>query len=87
MHYGFAPPVRPSEIRNTSRLQNGYMGMPIFVEDDEAELLWPGSFRQVAEAGNPHPSFVLTESSNINFVEVTPPVEIDNSTPDLTLKL
>ncbi|GMY24785.1 zinc finger protein 4-like [Fagus crenata] len=87
VHYGFAPPVRPSEIRNTSRLQNGYMGMPIFVEDDEAELLWPGSFRQVAEAGNPHPSFVLTESSNINFVEVTPPVEIDNSTPDLTLKL
>ncbi|XP_050270077.1 zinc finger protein 4-like [Quercus robur] len=87
-HYGFVPPVRPSEVRNNTRFQNGYMGMPIFVEDDEAELLWPGSFRQVAEAGNPpHPSFVLTESSNINFVEVTPQVDIDNSTPDLTLKL
>lgn len=87
-HYGFVPPVRPPEIRNTAKFQHGYMGgMPIFVEDDEAELLWPGSFRQVAEASNPHPSFVLTESSNINFVEVTPPVDIDTSTPDLRLKL
>lgn len=87
-HYGFVPPVRPPEMRNTTKFQHGYLGMPIFVEDDEAELLWPGSFRQVAEAGNAHPSFVLTESSNINFVEMTPSVDIDNSTvPDLTLKL
>lgn len=75
-------------MRNATKFQHGYLGMPIFVEDDEAELLWPGSFRQVAEAGNAHPSFVLTESSNINFVEMTPSVDIDNSTvPDLTLKL
>jgi len=86
-HYGIVPPVRPPEIRNGTKFQPGYLGMPIFVEDDEAELLWPGSFRQVSEAGNPHPSFVLTESSNINFVEMTPSVDIGNSTPDLTLKL
>lgn len=87
VHHGFTPPVRPTDIRNTARFQHGYMGLPIFMEDDEAELLWPGSFRQVAEAVDPHPGFVLTESSTINFVEVTPPVDIDNSTPDLTLKL
>lgn len=86
-HYGVAPPVRPSDTRCTTKFQHGYLGMPIFVEDDEAELLWPGSFRQVDEAGNPHSSFVLTESSKINFVEMTPSVDIDNSTPDLTLKL
>ncbi|KAF5480049.1 hypothetical protein F2P56_000823 [Juglans regia] len=86
-HHGFVPPTRPPEIRNTPKFQHGYLGMPIFLEDDEAELLWPGSFRQAAEAGNPHPSFVLTESRNIKFVEVSPPVDIDNSTPDLTLKL
>ncbi|KAG2715235.1 hypothetical protein I3760_03G067700 [Carya illinoinensis] len=85
-HHGFVPPTRPPEIRNTPKFQHGYLGMPIFLEDDE-ELLWPGSFRQAAEAGNPHPSFVLTEGRNIKFVEVSPPVDIDNSTPDLTLKL
>ncbi|XP_041007813.1 zinc finger protein 4-like [Juglans microcarpa x Juglans regia] len=86
-HYGFVPSVRSPEIRNTAKFQHGYLGMPIFLEDDEAELLWPGSFHQAAEAGNPHQSFVLTESSDTNFVEVTPQVNIDNSIPDLTLKL
>ena len=51
------------------------------------DLLWPGSFRQVSEAGDSHQNFILTGSSNLSFTEVNPPVDIDNSTPDLTLKL
>lgn len=90
VHNGISPLVRPSDIRTSGRFEQGYLGVPIFLEDDEAELLWPGSFRQVAETNNTStspPGFVLSGSSNINFVEVTPTVDIDNSTPDLTLKL
>ncbi|KAH7533983.1 zinc finger protein 4 [Ziziphus jujuba] len=89
VHDGIAPLVRPSDIRTSARFEQGYLGVPIFLEDDEAELLWPGSFRQVAETNstNTLPGFVLTGSSNLNFVEVTPTADIDDSTPDLTLKL
>lgn len=90
VHNGVAPMMRPPEIRSSAKFEHGYVGVPIFLEDDEAELLWPGSFRQVAETNNTNlPNFVLTESSNLEFVDqvVTPTVDIDNSTPDLTLKL
>ncbi|KAM1017744.1 hypothetical protein ACFX13_048012 [Malus domestica] len=92
VHQGFAPPVRPAEIGSGARFEHGYMGVPIFLVDDGVELLWPGSFRQASAAetsNSTHPSFVLThESSNLNFAEVTPPVDVkDNSAPDLTLKL
>ncbi|KAK9271822.1 hypothetical protein L1049_002187 [Liquidambar formosana] len=87
VHQNFVPPVRPPEFRNSAKFEHGYLGMPIFIEDDDAELLWPGSFRQVAETDSAHPGFVLAGSSNMNFLEVTPAVDIDNSTPDLTLKL
>ncbi|XP_065858138.1 zinc finger protein 4 [Euphorbia lathyris] len=87
-HQYFSAPVRPQEVRNGARFDQGYHVLPpIFVEDDEAELLWPGSFRGVAEADETHQSFVLTGNSNRNFLEATPPAELDNSTPDLTLKL
>ncbi|XVE77447.1 hypothetical protein DITRI_Ditri13aG0063500 [Diplodiscus trichospermus] len=88
-HQSFAPPARPPVSINNARFDHGYLGLPIFVEDDEAELLWPGSFRQIAEGGNTddHPGFVLPASSNMNFVEVAQPVDVESSAPDLTLKL
>ncbi|XP_050229850.1 zinc finger protein 4-like [Mercurialis annua] len=87
-HQNFASSLRPQEIRSSARFDQGYLGLPIFVDEDEAELLWPGSFRHVAAADNTHhPSFLLTGNSNINFLEATPSAELDNSTPDLTLKL
>ncbi|KAM0957483.1 hypothetical protein TB2_025190 [Malus domestica] len=92
VHQGFAPPMRPPETRSGAGFEHGSMGVPIFLVNDGAQLLWPGSFRQAsaAETSNTtHPSFVLThESSNLNFVDVTPPLDaIDHSAPDLTLKL
>lgn len=86
-HQSFVPPARLPDSRNNARFEHGYLGLPIFTEDDEAELLWPGSFRQISEAVNTHPGFVLPGSSNMNFVEVTQPIDLESSTPDLTLKL
>lgn len=85
-------------MKTNARFEQGYVGMPpIFLEaDDEAELLWPGSFRQVGDNHTDnthhhhhHQNFVLTGSSDLSFTEVNPQVdlELENSTPDLTLKL
>ncbi|KAL5102121.1 hypothetical protein RYX36_006448, partial [Vicia faba] len=86
MHYGFSVPtaIRPHhhhhETKNNTRLeQQGCVGFPIFLEDEESELLWPGSFRKASEAGDGQENFILNE--------VNPCVDIEKSTPDLTLKL
>ncbi|KAK3218533.1 hypothetical protein Dsin_012503 [Dipteronia sinensis] len=86
----FAPPMRAPEIRSGARFEHGYPGVPILVEDDEAELLWPGSFRQVAQPGNHHlPSFEMAGSSSISYEvgATTSIVNLENSVPDLALKL
>ncbi|KAJ1410541.1 Zinc finger C2H2-type [Sesbania bispinosa] len=87
LHHGFSPTMRPPEVKSNARFEQGYLGLPIFLEDDESDLLWPGSFRQVGEADDSHQNFILSGSSDLSFTEVNPPVEIENSTPDLTLKL
>ncbi|XP_059623254.1 zinc finger protein 4-like [Cornus florida] len=86
-HHGFVPPVRPLETRGSPRFEHGHIGPPIFVEDDEAELSWPGSFHQFSQVGHAHPSFVLPGSSNMNFLELPSSVNIDEPMPDLTLRL
>ncbi|KAJ1398145.1 Zinc finger C2H2-type [Sesbania bispinosa] len=88
LHHGFPPTIRPPppKLKSNARFEQGYLGLPIFWKDDEAELLWQGSFHQVPEGGSDtHQNFIQTESSNLSFTEVNPPVE--NSTPELTLKL
>lgn len=83
MHYGFSPTtIRPHhhEVKTYTRFeQQGRVGFPIFLEDEESKLMWPGSFRQESGAGGAQQSFILTE--------VNPCVDIEKSTPDLTLKL
>ncbi|KAI3700108.1 hypothetical protein L2E82_44725 [Cichorium intybus] len=59
-------------MRGGARFDRSYLGIPVFVEEDEAEPFWPGSFRQMNGVG---------DSSNHN-------TERDSSaSPDLTLKL
>ncbi|KAA8547679.1 hypothetical protein F0562_004108 [Nyssa sinensis] len=87
VHHGLVPPVRPLDIRSSPRFEHGYLSPPIFIEDDEAELLWPGSFRPAAEIGGAPPNFVLPASSSIDFVGMVPSVDIDEPRPDLTLRL
>ncbi|KAF7143748.1 hypothetical protein RHSIM_Rhsim05G0055100 [Rhododendron simsii] len=76
VHQSFVPPVRSFEFRGSGRCELGHSGMPIFLEDDETELMWPGSFRR-------H----LIANSLVNFSEATPAAEIDERAPDLTLRL
>ncbi|CAL0334812.1 unnamed protein product [Lupinus luteus] len=86
LHHGFPAPIRPDEIKSNADVEQGYLGLPIFLEDDEAELLWPGSFRPGRD--DSHQNFILTAgSSNLSFTEVHPPVDIEKSAPELTLKL
>ncbi|KAJ8752178.1 hypothetical protein K2173_003786 [Erythroxylum novogranatense] len=87
VHNSFMPQVRPPDGRSSARFDHGYLGLPILVEDDDSELLWPGSFRQIADSDDSAPSFVLTGSSNLHFVGATPTVDSEKSAPDLTLKL
>lgn len=65
MHYGFSPTtIRPHhhEVRNNMRFeQQGCVGFPIFLEDEESKLMWPGSFRQESGAGGAQQNFILTE--------------------------
>ncbi|XP_058744780.1 zinc finger protein 4 [Vicia villosa] len=84
MHYGFSVPttIRPHnhhETKINTRFEQGCVGFPIFLEDEESELLWPGSFRKASETADGEQNFILTE--------VNPCVDIEKSTPDLTLKL
>ncbi|XP_030522193.1 zinc finger protein 4-like [Rhodamnia argentea] len=87
VHQGMLQPTRPHDLSSGPRFGDGFLGVPIFIEDDDVELLWPGSFRQGAQARAPQPSFVLTGGSNISFVGVNPPSDAGNSAPDLALKL
>lgn len=43
------PPQMPHfhSVRGGARFDPGYYGLPVFVEEDETEQLWPGSFRQI----------------------------------------
>ncbi|CAI9110283.1 OLC1v1010279C1 [Oldenlandia corymbosa var. corymbosa] len=88
---------RPPEFRPSPRFDPGFVAQPIYMEDNP-ELLWPGSFRQVADPTKSHQSFVLTGDLNLDFVEMkstttttttttTPSLEEDQLTPDLTLRL
>ncbi|XP_010936878.1 zinc finger protein 4 [Elaeis guineensis] len=73
-------PVEKQESRSSSKFYRSLHGpMPVFVEDDDANFYWPGSFRPLANSG-----FELMENSNLNCVASDPrPVE----EPDLTLRL
>lgn len=88
VHHGFAiaGAGRPPDFGTSARFEQPYMAQPIYMEDDP-EMLWPGSFRHVADPGNSAQSFIVTGSSGLDFVEVNPPLEEDHFTPDLTLRL
>lgn len=86
LHQRMVPLERP-DTRGGARFEQGYYGLPVFIEDEEAELFWPGSFRQIGErvGGSAIPE--LSQGPNINFVPMAPPPTTDSSSPDLTLKL
>lgn len=82
---GIARPTPETIIRNIARFNQGYFSncVPFYVEDDEADLLWPGSFRQAA-VGAGHDDL---GENKVDFLEVKQVVDMESSLPDLTLKL
>lgn len=88
VHQQILPLARHSpDIRGVARFGQGYVGLPMFMEDEEAELFWPGSFRPVREVTGGNLNTGFAEGSNMNFVTRAPPANPDSSSPDLTLKL
>ncbi|OMO72540.1 hypothetical protein COLO4_27598 [Corchorus olitorius] len=91
MHQGIIPSQRSIDTRAVARFDQGYYGMPMFMEDDDVDLFWPGSFRQVNEgvSGTPPLQFAQnsTQTSNSGFVAAASSPRTDSSSPDLTLKL
>ncbi|CAN4081023.1 unnamed protein product [Withania somnifera] len=73
-------------IRSGARFEQGYFRMPVFVEDDEGEMFWPGSFRQIEGIGG-NMGYNSGQSSSLNFVAVAPQTRTDPTLPDLNLKL
>lgn len=69
-----------------ARFDQSYCGVPMFMEDDEPQLFWPGSFRQMDGVGG-HPAFDLRQNPHTHCVAMPPPPSKDSSSPDLTLKL
>lgn len=87
VHQGFMPPARSAEIKTSAGFENRYICQPVYMEDDDSGLLWPGSFHRAADADvASHPVFLQAAASNVSFVEKNPQMDRD-STPDLTLRL
>ncbi|KAL8229332.1 hypothetical protein R6Q57_014232 [Mikania cordata] len=86
-HQTFTPPVMriPKECNIMHpRHSNGFMASPAYVQDDEPDqLLWPGSFRQVAATGVEVGS--LKETSEPHTMEGVRAIYNGFATPDLNL--
>ncbi|GMI87486.1 hypothetical protein HRI_002417900 [Hibiscus trionum] len=90
MHQGIMSSSHgPIDTRTGARFDQGHFGMPIFMEDDDVDLFWPGSFRQVDEDKKvgTNQALDLAQNSNIGFIATASPPRTDTSALDLTLKL
>ncbi|RDX93603.1 Zinc finger protein 4, partial [Mucuna pruriens] len=88
MHQGHVHSLRAPEVRAAAKFEKDYFRTPIFVEDDDVGLFWPGSFRQIDERGG-SVNFRHDEhahNSTASFVATAPPAQA-SAFPDLTLRL
>lgn len=67
-------------------MDQGYFGLPLYMEYDEGELSWPGSFRQM-EGLLGHPGRDSGQCSDTGAGATPPPRGDHSSLPDLNLKL
>lgn len=94
------PYERPTLSRGSAGAKfEGHFGVPIFIEEDDPEPFWPGSFRLVdeniirtehgksLEAGSDVTHRKCDESPGEGFDEVRPSPGVEISVPDLNLKL
>lgn len=68
-------------------VDQGYFGLPVYMEYDDAELSWPGSFRQM-DGLRGNSALVSGQRPDMDLVAAAPPPRTDHSSlPDLNLKL
>jgi len=72
MHQAHLHTLRAPDMMAAAKFRKDYLRTPIFVEDDDAGVFWPGSFRQI--------------DGSTRFVAAAPPAQTSAS-PDLTLRL
>ncbi|KAF8057341.1 hypothetical protein N665_1257s0012 [Sinapis alba] len=86
---GITRPSPETIIRNIARFNQGYFSncIPFFLEEDDTELLWPGSFRQAAGSVTAKACNDDLGESKVDFLEVKQAVDMESCLPDLTLKL
>lgn len=78
------------DTRGVARFQQGCFGVPMFMEEDDVGMFWPGSFRQVGEGvGGHHSNMQFSQNPTMNSGGSTMPpnTKTSSSSPDLTLKL
>ncbi|KAM3324729.1 zinc finger protein 4 [Capsicum chacoense] len=71
-------------IRGGARFEQGYFGVPVYMDDDDVEMFWPGSFRQVDAVGS---NVVGLNSGHLVAMAPPPSRTQPPSLPDLNLKL
>ncbi|KAM1299537.1 hypothetical protein EV2_011269 [Malus domestica] len=73
------------DTRGVARFRQGYFGVPMFMDEDEVGMFWPGSFRQVGQEAGGHQ---LAQNPNMNTgTSMEPRNSTSSSSPDLSLKL
>ncbi|OIW00740.1 hypothetical protein TanjilG_09709 [Lupinus angustifolius] len=77
--------LRAPDMRVGAKFEMNHFGSPIFVEDDDVSLFWPGSFRRVNQGTSVNLGHAQTY--NTSFIPMAPPPPQTSSSPDLTLRL
>ena len=87
MHRRQMPSLRGLDMRAAAKFEKDHFGAPMFMEDDDVGVFWPGSFRQIdEEAGVNLGHEQHAQNSSNSFVAMPPPAQTSSS-PDLTLRL
>ncbi|KAJ8774768.1 hypothetical protein K2173_017214 [Erythroxylum novogranatense] len=87
MHNSVIASARSPSARSGARFDQGYYGVPMFMEEEDVTLYWPGSFRQVNGALGSNLGEESTQSLDLNLIATTSTPKPEASAPDLTLKL
>ncbi|KAI4357455.1 hypothetical protein L6164_001403 [Bauhinia variegata] len=89
MHQRHVPSSQMApDMRAAAKFQKDYFGTPVFMEDDDVGLVWPGSFRQVDTGSSINTGHEHVQSSSPNNVALPMASSPQTSSSlDLTLKL
>lgn len=85
VHQRYLPSDRTPDTGGVARFPQGFYAMPVFMEDDDVGLFWPGSFRQVGDRRTAGGLGVQSSQNTDTNIGTKP--SANSTSPDLTLKL